>query len=111
MRNATVRSAPVLNVLEPAWLEGEFITTVHKGQKARHGDHRSAQALIGHVGGRGDRGPPARLDQGHQWPGGLDGYLWIKGTNGRAVSMAIFHSDGAQGVDSSTSYAIVPRCR
>ena len=80
MRNATVRSAPVLSVLEPAWLEGEFITTVHKGQKARHGDHRSAQALIGHVGGRGDRGPPARLDQGHQRPRGLDGYLWIKGT-------------------------------
>ena len=25
--------------------------------------------------------------------------------------MAIFQSDGAQGVDSSTSYAIVPRCR
>ena len=43
--------------------------------------------------------------------GGLDGYLWIKGTNGRAVSMAIFQSDGAQGVDSSTSYAIVPRSR
>ena len=37
------------------------------------------------------------LDQGHR--------------NGRAVSMAIFQSDGAQGVDSSTSYAIVPRCR
>ena len=36
---------------------------------------------------------------------------WIKGINGRAVSMAIFQSDGAQGVDSSTSYAIVPRCR
>jgi malate dehydrogenase len=92
VRHATVKGTPALSVVDAAWLEGEFITKVQKRGAAIIEARKLSSAMSAAV---------AIADHLRDW---------IKGTNGRAVSMAIFQSEGAYGVDSDICYSFPVTC-
>ncbi len=92
VRNATVRGSPVLGAIDAAWLEGEFITKVQKRGAAIIEARKLSSAMSA-----------AKAIADHLRD-------WINGTGGRAVSMAVFQSDGAYGVDSGICYSMPCTC-
>ena len=92
VRHAKVGGAPVLETLDPAWLEGEFITTVQKRGAAIIEARKLSSAMSA-----------AKAIADHLRD-------WANGTGGKAVSMAVFVDDGAYGVPPGICYSLPCTC-
>jgi len=92
VRHATVGGKPVLDQLDRAWLEGDFISTVQKRGAAIIAARKLSSAMSA-----------AKAIADHMRD-------WTQGSGGKIVSMGIFQGDGLYSVPSTICFSMPCTC-